>query len=425
MAALRLQWISNRVGLAVISCGLCGCQLIAGLTQERELATNMAGGGNASGGAAGASGGATPGGNGNSGGNSGEMADAGSAGDALTTAGGAGPLHAGGASADAGSAAGDVGEGGSAGLVEDLTPRPSCEGDSLNECNGESCCRSLPVPGGPFGMGRSVDGADAFAFGRDQESPEHSVTLSRFALDKYEVTVARMRRFVEAYSGSPPSSGTGSHPEIANSGWQSIWNTRLPEDRAALATRLKCNFTFQTWTDAAGSNELLPINCVDWFVAYAFCIWDHARLPSEAEWEFAATGGAENRLYPWGSVVPTAAYAVFECSAGGGAADCLSNDIRPVGSRQMLGNGRWGHADLAGSMLEHTRDAFFTDYYKQGPASGTNAVNLDTNLDAAGQSVVRGGSYLGDAPSLRAAARNNIYRSTTADGVGLRCARDP
>jgi formylglycine-generating enzyme required for sulfatase activity len=294
----------------------------------------------------------------------------------------------------------------------------------LTECNGESCCRSLPVLGGSLAMGRSLAGADAFPYGRDLELPEHSLTVSPFVLDKYEVTVGRFRRFVSAYTGSPPLSGTGAHPNVAMSGWQAIWNSRLPADSAMLADRLKCNFSFQTWTDAAGSNEVLPINCVDWFVAYAFCIWDQGRLPSEAEWEFAAAGGEENRLYPWGASLPTYDHAVYECAAGGGASDCVSSDIRPVGSRQALGNGRFGQADLAGSMMEHTRDAYVGDFYKQASASGADVINLDGNLDAAGQSVARGGNYLSDASNLRAAARNNPNRSTTADGVGVRCARD-
>ena len=62
---------------------------------------------------------------------------------------------------------------------------------------------------------------------------------------------------------------------------------------------LKCGGALSTWLDNAG-HELHPINCVTFYVSYAFCIWDGGRLPTEAEFEFAAAGGSDDRLYPWG-----------------------------------------------------------------------------------------------------------------------------
>ena len=63
-----------------------------------------------------------------------------------------------------------------------------------------------------------------------------------------------------------------------------------------------------TWTPSpvsgSASQENLPINCVDWAEAYAFCIWDGGFLPSEAEWEYAAAGGSLQLDYPWGSAGP-------------------------------------------------------------------------------------------------------------------------
>jgi len=132
-------------------------------------------------------------------------------------------------------------------------------------------------------MGRCTDVeagacADAYSITASHELPEHSVTVSGFALDQFEVSVGRFRRFVEAYPGSKPVALAGAHPLIPGSGWQAAWDGNLPLDQAALMSSLKCDTTNQTWTDTVGTNEAMPINCVNWYQAFAFCAWDHGRL---------------------------------------------------------------------------------------------------------------------------------------------------
>jgi formylglycine-generating enzyme required for sulfatase activity len=134
----------------------------------------------------------------------------------------------------------------------------------------------------------------------------YQAQVSGFVLDKYEATVGRFRKFVEGDGGrglgtqqSPPEAGSGAHPRLVGSGWDSAWNGELAADKAALKMQVKCSSTRQTWTDEAGGNENKAMNCVTWYEAMAFCIWDGGYLPTEAEWHYAASGGSEHRAYPW------------------------------------------------------------------------------------------------------------------------------
>jgi formylglycine-generating enzyme required for sulfatase activity len=262
----------------------------------------------------------------------------------------------------------------------------------------------LLVPGGTFY--RSYDGVDF----TDKSYP---ATVSDFYLDKYEITVGRFRQFVNQGMGtqtSPPSAGAGAG--IPGSGWDSTWKTNLAATTAALTTNLKCSAGYQTWTDTAGSNESKPVNCLDWYTAFAFCAWDGGRLPTEAEWNYAAAGGNEQRYYPW-SNPPTSttigdSYAVYNC-------DGLCIPLN-VGSKSPTGDGKWGQTDLAGNVWEWTLDWYASPY--QTPC------NNCADLTAASYRVVRGGSFSHGASRLRSA-----YRSYGGPWVGYnyitgaRCAR--
>jgi formylglycine-generating enzyme required for sulfatase activity len=263
----------------------------------------------------------------------------------------------------------------------------------------------LLVPGGTFD--RSYDGVDF-------KDPNYPATVDDFYLDKYEITVGRFRQFVNAGMGTqtkPPAAGAGVHPLIAGSGWNSAWNTNLKANTAALTTAMKCNSSYQTWTDTAGSNESRPQNCIDWYEAFAFCAWDGGRLATEAEWNYAAAGGSEQRAYPW-SNPPTSttiddSYAVY-C---GGSCSSTQN----VGSKSPKGDGKWGHADLAGNVWEWT-----VDWY----ANYTTACNNCADLTDASNRVFRGGSFTDFASYLRSADRSFSYLPEYHSyNFGARCAR--
>jgi formylglycine-generating enzyme required for sulfatase activity len=283
------------------------------------------------------------------------------------------------------------------------------------------------MAGGALPMGRSLGDAgtaDAYPLGSADEVPEHTVILSPFALDRYEVTVGRFRQFVAAYDGTPQPQNAGANPKILASGWQTDWNQYLPADNAGLRSLLlQGSPQSKTWTASADTNECLPINYINWYLAFAFCIWDGGRLPTEAEWEYAAAAGGENRLFPWGLDIPDGQHAVFEYGIAGSLLDDV-RDIPPVGSTRPLGDGFFGHSDLAGSMSEFVRDVYDGAFYTHAPPADHDAVNLAEDVPAS-LSAARGGDFASPPSGIRAAARWKIARAQPSPGMGLRCARDP
>ena len=179
--------------------------------------------------------------------------------------------------------------------------------------------------------------------------------------------------------------------------------------------------SFSTWTNSAGSQESLPINCITWQEAYAFCIWDGGFLPSEAEWEYAAAGGSRELEYPWGSTDPgtTNLYAIY------GANYPSTTGIAPVGTA-TLGVGLYGQLDLAGNVYEWNLDWYSS--YVDPSADGAYLSDTQPCCNGPLRSL-RSGNFLNAAmpyllPPYRTAAtptnRNNGY-----GGVGVRCARIP
>jgi len=285
----------------------------------------------------------------------------------------------------------------------------------------DDCCRSLQVPGGTFY--RSYDLAADPASG----GMSFPATVSTFRLDKYEVTIGRFRAFLAAGMGTqahPPAPGAGAHPNLAASGWDASWTANLKADTAVLAASLKCDSMYPLWSDAPGtgssSNEDRPMSCITWYDAMAFCIWDGGYLPTEAEWNYAAAGGDQQRAYPWsnpaGSLTPIGTlYASFNDGTncvGDDLPGCALTDLVVVGTKPA-GNGRWGHADLGGNVWEWTLD------------SQANYPNpcVDCTVQAGGDHIIRGSAFVDREGGMRTGFRFNNATLTRSAAVGVRCAR--
>jgi len=192
---------------------------------------------------------------------------------------------------------------------------------------------------------------------------EGSVTLNPFCLDVTEVTASAYAECVKA--GDCTEEGTTEYDA--------------------------CN--------AGKGRGRHPMNCVDWKQASSFCKAQGKRLPSEAEWEWAARSGDAARKFPWGDDAPNEPE-YRACWSGG--TEGTREGTCSVGSFPR-GNGRYGHKDLSGNVWEWTSSEF----------------------DAESPSrVVRGGGWVDNEASwLSASTRNGDAPSDRDDSIGFRCAR--
>jgi formylglycine-generating enzyme required for sulfatase activity len=305
----------------------------------------------------------------------------------------------------------------------------------------ESCCASPLVCGGTYYRTYTNDGTCPTG----EADP---AIVSSFRLDKYLVTVGRFRQFVNAWNrGWMPDQGSGKHThlngglglaDITHPGfaeWEQGWQSS--DDTGLTLTVVDCPGikNAATWTPAPGNNENLPMNCINWYEAYAFCIWDGGFLPSEAEWEYAAAGGIQQREYPWGSAVsgmacPGRQYAIFGCNYPNGPGLCSGassglgicedfSHIAPVGFAN-LGAGAWEQLDLAGSLQEWTMDWYVLQY--MSPCSDCAYLTADA-LGPNPERVTRGGSFYDPLSDVVPTFRSHTGAAHLS--VGFRCARAP
>ena len=239
--------------------------------------------------------------------------------------------------------------------------------------------RMIEVAASTFVMGHDVEPyGDYGQEWKKNELPPHNVSLGAFYIDRDEVTVAEYAQFLNETKDLDH------------------YHSMMPLDVAG-----------NTFVPTAGTADQ-PMRQVTWDDAEAYAQWVGKRLPTEAEWERAAKGDAEQQRFPWGNDNPTCARANFFP----GSVFCSSGP-QPVGGHSPLGDSPVGCRDMAGNVAEWTAD-WYGDY------------TADDAVDPKGPSfamlrVVRGGGFLEAGDSIRTTARWGANPSDRSDAVGFRC----
>ena len=259
-------------------------------------------------------------------------------------------------------------------LVVPLVLLVGCGGGDDDQMEAKPPGRMAQIPAGCFDMG------DTFNEGYPDELPVHNVCISAFEMDIHEVTNAEYKACVDDGACTPP------------------------EGRKS-ATR----------DSYYGNPEYadFPVIRVDWIQANEYCAWAGKRLPTEAEWEYAARGGLAGKRYPWGDAISGADANFYD------SGDPWDNDTSKVEyyDPQPTSPNGYGLYDMAGNVWEWVNDWYKGTYYQesphndpQGPPSGTDR-------------VLRGGSWRHSPSLVRVSYRSRPDPDYGRHAIGFRCAR--
>ena len=239
------------------------------------------------------------------------------------------------------------------------------------------------IPAGEFQMGSNN--------GEEDEKPVHTVYVDAFYIDKYEVTNAQYKKFIDA-----------------NPQWRKY---RIPH-------AYHNGYYLYDWDGdnypAGKANH--PVVYVSWYAAMAYSEWAGKRLPTEAEWEKAARGGFAGRKYTWGNSLDSS----------------MANYGQSIGQNTPVGTypaNAYGLYDMAGNVSEWCLDAYHANFYVRSSRwnsfSGDNTSDIISNFtNVKGTRVLRGGSWNSQSRFVRVANRLYGAPSDTHSLNGFRCVKD-
>jgi formylglycine-generating enzyme required for sulfatase activity/predicted dienelactone hydrolase len=221
------------------------------------------------------------------------------------------------------------------------------------------------------------------------EVPRHTVTLDSFYLDKHEVTNAQFKKFIDR------------HPE-----WR----------RERIPARYHNGNYLKDWNGDNFPKEQSerPVTNVSWYAAVAFCQAEEKRLPTEAEWEYAARGGLSDKQFPWGDE-----------PADKTRANYLGSKLKATAAVESYPANGYGLFEMAGNVWEFMADEWgaYPASAQVNPVAGGNFFTDDSFTAVTTRRVIRGGSFGGSPVNLRVTYRDSHPPDGAREFVGFRCAK--